>query len=142
MMTNGRQKVTNLALDVLGLASVCKGAVGGFLAGVDEAEKADLENDPLLKEADDALQRAIELEDATDKQASLLQASEKLRGAMRMDFADLTLASLRTMIVPLLDRCEWLIDETRTVISALSPNVGRKSKKNPSNSNPPQLHFS
>lgn len=112
----GRTKVQNLALELLALESEARGATGVILQQVDNIERDDIANDQPLTEALRALERAIELGEGSDRQASLIQAKVQLQIAIGLDLNEMGAAKLRAMIMPFHNKFEALGTETRQVI--------------------------
>lgn len=118
-MVNGTTKVQNLGLELLALESEAHGATGMILAQADEAEREDLANDPVLVQALKDVERAIELDEGTDRQASLIQAKMHLQQAISMDLAEMAVVRLRAYIMPFHAKFEVLMNESRKVIGDL-----------------------
>lgn len=127
-MTNGRTKVSEQLMDGIAILSEQIGATGELLRQIDLTIRADLDNDPDMKAADDHLARALELDEGDDRQASMLQAQRALRIAMQKDFSDTTKEALRGMVIPHQEKLERCRERMRGVMAALHERPRRAKK--------------
>lgn len=119
-LTNGRQKAQEAVMDTIAIASRVRGSIGAMVILTDTAISKDVQDDPLLQNADDSLRSALELTNPVDIHSTITRARKALIDAKEIDFRDMSLGALRAMLVELQATAEKAEERGRELMETLS----------------------